>query len=193
MLNDMVVNKVASIRNSERNNKICVNFIIENVVFASNLSNNNIILNKIRSQNLNENEAKCLQRKIFFSNESIYTIGNKIKKIQNFKGIDIRLLSREHKKNFPANILKILFKRKSNELLKYKSKASINRHIVLFNEKRLKSKNLMKSNHENVYQALKLSFLFFPNGKIHSTGCQLRDDILIMLTLYQIIFSVMLG
>jgi hypothetical protein len=188
----MVVNKVASIKNSETNNKICVTFIIENVVFASNLSNNDKISNEIKNKNLNENEAKRLQRQIFFSNESIYAIGNKINKIQNFKKLDIRLLSREHKKNFPANILKILFKRKSNDLLKYKSKASINRHIVLFNEKRINSKN-SASNYSNIYQTLKLSFLLFPNGKIHSTGCQLRDDILIMLTLYQIIFSVMLG
>jgi hypothetical protein len=177
LLNHLVHKKVAFINDSD---KIRVKFIVENITLASIVSNNAHISSNISNNNLNLKDSIFLQRKIFFDNNLIDGICKKFEDIESFVSCNISYLSRSnHVKKFPANVVRLKFKRKFNQLHKFKSKDSIQRH---------RKKCFKQKNDSVLFENLNIAFEFFPAGNINSAGCQTKEDIMTLLTLYQIIY-----
>ena len=175
--------------NEVANNKIKVLFLVQNVAFSANFSNESIVEKKKLQLKLNINERKgylqtlTLQRSILFDDEKISQIAEKIRlDIESNRNVSF---SPSYKKltRFPATIIKCEFFRHDSELYKFKSDASIRRKLAGTRRKR-KETDLSK-----IFDIQKCSFSSFASGLVNTTGANVKQDIVNILNVLQIFNS----
>ena len=166
----MVEMRVAHV--NDASNKIKINFLIQNISFSANFSK--ILKNTqyISKHDLDTSKSTRLHREIFFDDEKINNICDKIRKFNFFKYL---LHNSPYKNNnrFPANIIKCEFNRDSDALTRFKSFASIKRQLAC-NE--IKKRDRKKIKIENLFETQKCSFSVFSNGLVNSSGASCKED-----------------
>lgn len=170
MIKDMISHSIAHI--SDESKKVHVIFFVQNISFSANFSH--ILLNSehIRKNNLDSKDSLKLHRDIFFNDEKLDIICQKIKQFDAYNFVKY-ISSRKRSNRFPATIMKCEFKRTQSMLAQFKSLASIKRQFARKEISKLDRK-LVKS--ETLFEIQTCSFSIFSTGLVNASGATCKED-----------------
>ena len=167
--------------NINDNNILKIKFLIENIACASYIDfcKTLIKLHCIQNGNFSLNESIKFQRKIVFTKKNLQIFLNNLKELDSVQNVYFLDLER-----FPGKIIKIEFIRYNQNILQYKSQASIKRKIV---ENR--KMNIQSKNPNDLFRIQNCSVTLFAGGKTLITGAQSKPDLYNVFNVFKILFN----